>query len=173
MNETRPSAVVVLGSLESSGDPGRIQTAARAGGAEGPIGRLPHGYETVLGKWFGGSELSVGEWQRVALARAFLRRASIIILDEPTGAMDSWAEADWLGRFRALASGRTAIIVTHRFTTAMQADVIHVMEKGRVLEHGTHAELVESSGRYAESWALQMREVGHVSHGAGGVQVSR
>ena len=140
-----------------------IEAAARAAGADGIIARLPHGYETVLGKWFeGGVELSTGEWQRLALARAFMRHAPLIILDEPTSAMDSWAETDWLKRFRALAAGRTAMIVTHRFTTAMQADVIHVMSEGRVSEFGTHAQLLQRGGAYARSWRAQMR----AEHGA-------
>ena len=149
---------IALGDQAAS--PGRpeIEAAAHAAGADVPISRLPQEYETVLGKWFGGAELSVGEWQRVALARAFLRRASIIVLDEPTSMMDSWAEADWLARFRALAAGRTAIIITHRFTTAMQADVIHVMESGRIIEFGSHAELLALGGRYARSWTMQMQE---------------
>jgi len=135
-----------------------IEAAARAAGADGLIARLPKGYETLLGKWFeGGVELSTGEWQRLALARAFMRRAPLIILDEPTSAMDSWAESDWLKRFRALAAGRTAMIVTHRFTTAMQADVIHVMREGRVAEFGTHAQLLQRGGAYAQSWRAQMR----------------
>ena len=102
-------------------------------------------------------ELSTGEWQRIALARAFMRRAPLIILDEPTSAMDSWAESDWLRRFRTLAAGRTALIVTHRFTTAMQADVIYVMHEGRISEFGTHAQLVALDGAYARSWRDQMR----------------
>jgi ATP-binding cassette, subfamily B, bacterial len=135
-----------------------VEGAARAAGAEALIARLPHGYDTLLGRWFaGGVELSVGEWQRIALARAFLRRAPVIILDEPTSAMDSWAEADWLQRFRSLAAGRTAIVVTHRFTTAMQADVIHVMDNGRVIESGCHSELLRQEGAYAQSWQMQMR----------------
>ena len=135
-----------------------IEAAARAAGAEALIARLPHGYDTLLGNWFaGGVELSVGEWQRIALARAFLRRAPVIVLDEPTSAMDSWAEADWLQRFRSLAAKRTAIIITHRFTTAMQADVIHVMDKGRVIESGSHGELLRQEGAYAQSWRMQMR----------------
>ncbi|WP_334828866.1 ABC transporter ATP-binding protein [Nostoc sp.] len=134
-----------------------IETAAQGAGADIPIQRLPFGYDTLLGKWFGGAELSGGEWQRVALARAFLRQAPIIILDEPTSAMDSWAEADWLARFRNLAEGRTAIIITHRFTTAMQADIIHVVTNGRVIESGTHTELLAQGSFYAQSWQAQMR----------------
>jgi ATP-binding cassette subfamily B protein len=135
-----------------------IEKAAKAAGAHDPLARLPEGYDTMLGKWFGGAELSFGEWQRLALARAFLRHAEIIVLDEPTTAMDSWAEADWLGRFRALVAGRTALIITHRFTTAMQADIIHVMQAGRIIESGTHAELVTLGGRYGQSWKEQMKE---------------
>ena len=111
----------------------------------------------AVGTWFaGGTELSVGEWQRIALARAFLRRAPIIILDEPTSALDPWAEADWLERFRNLAAGRTSIIITHRFTTAMHADVIHVMDQGRIVESGSHQRLLEQNGLYAESWSRQI-----------------
>ena len=133
-----------------------IRKAATNAGAEQFIQRLPAGYDNMLGYWFEkGAELSVGEWQRVALARAFLREAPIILLDEPTSAMDPWAEADWLRRFRALAAGRTAILITHRFTTAMLADEIHVMEDGRILESGSHAELIARGGRYAEWGAMQ------------------
>jgi len=134
----------------------RIAAAARAAGADAPISRLPDVYEAVLGKWFGGAELSGGEWQRLALARAFLRQAEFIILDEPTSSMDSWAEADWLLRFRKLVAGRTALIITHRFTTAMQADCIHVLDQGRIIESGSHIELLASQGRYATSWRQQM-----------------
>jgi ATP-binding cassette subfamily B protein len=149
---------IALGDLTAEASDEEIKIAARGAGAEELISGLPEDYETLLGKWFsGGTELSVGEWQRLALARAFLRRASVIVLDEPTSAMDSWAEADWLDRFRELAAGRTALIITHRFTTAMRADVIHVMENGRILESGSHDELIAQAGRYAESWAAQMR----------------
>jgi ATP-binding cassette subfamily B protein len=106
-----------------------------------------------------GTDLSVGEWQRIALARAFLRQAPIILLDEPTSAMDSWSEADWLQRFRSLANGRTVVIITHRFTTAMRADVIHVMAEGQIVESGSHDELLALGGPYAQSWRAQMREV--------------
>jgi len=103
--------------------------------------------------------LSVGEWQRVALARAFFRDAPIVILDEPTSAMDSWAENEWISRFRERMSGKTALIITHRFTTAMHADVIHVMQAGEVTESGTHRELVAAGGHYAASWQRQLQEV--------------
>ncbi len=154
---------IALSDLAAKPDAVAIEAAAQAAGAGVPIQKLPQGYQSVLGKWFGGTELSGGEWQRVALARAFLRDASIIILDEPTSAMDSWAEADWLARFRTLVAGQTAIMITHRFTTAMQADIIHVMDAGRIIETGTHTELMALDGRYAESWRAQVRQrVGQV-----------
>lgn len=134
-----------------------IAAAADSAGAGGFIGRLPEKLDTLLGKHFAaGAELSVGEWQRIALARAFVRRAPIILLDEPTSSMDPWAEAEWFDRFRALVVERTAVIVTHRFTTAMRADVIHVMEGGRVVESGSHADLLARQGAYAQAWARQM-----------------
>ncbi|MEO6393750.1 MAG: ABC transporter ATP-binding protein [Pyrinomonadaceae bacterium] len=136
----------------------RVQAAARAAGADTVIEKLPGGYDQLLGRWFaGGAELSAGEWQRIALARAFLRDSPILLLDEPTSAMDPWAEAEWLDHFRQIANGRTAVIITHRFTTARFADVIHVMDDGRIVESGTHDELLACGGRYAESWATQMK----------------
>ena len=148
---------ILYGDLKSKPSELDLRTAIRAAGAEEIVARLPQHEQTLLGRWFaGGTELSVGEWQRIALARAFLRQAPIIILDEPTSALDPWAEADWLERFRNLAIGRTAIIITHRFTTAMHADVIHVMDRGRIVESGSHQRLVEQSGLYAESWTRQM-----------------
>jgi ATP-binding cassette subfamily B protein len=149
---------IALGDLAARPTTAAIAAAARAAGAEALIMRLPHQYETALGKWFGGAELSVGEWQRIALARAFLRHASLLILDEPTSAMDSWAEADWLTRFRRLAAGRTTVIITHRFTTAMQADYIYVMEGGRVAEAGSHSSLLALNGRYGQSWRTQTQK---------------
>ena len=135
-----------------------VEAAAKGGGAHGFISDLPEGYDSLLGRWFEtGSELSGGEWQRVALARAFFREAPLVILDEPTSSMDSWAENEWLERFRRMVHGRTALIITHRFTTARQADIIHVMSDGQVVESGTHEELIELGGRYASSWRKQVR----------------
>ncbi|MGC9293463.1 MAG: ABC transporter ATP-binding protein [Acidobacteriaceae bacterium] len=152
---------ITFGDIEAASDHARMWKAAQDAGALGPIERLPAGFESLLGKWFGGAELSGGEWQRVALARAFFRRASLIILDEPTSSMDSWAEQDWLDRFRTLTEGRTGLMIAHRFTTAMHADIIHVMDKGRVVESGTHKELMALGGPYARSWTAQMREINH------------
>jgi ATP-binding cassette subfamily B protein len=151
---------IALGDLFSQPDRLDVERAARAAGAHEVISRLPHGYDTLLGKWFAdGEELSAGEWQRLALARAYLRRAPILILDEPTSFMDSWAEADWFERLRELASGRTVLMITHRFTIAMRADIIHVMQSGRVIESGNHEQLLAQEGLYARSWADQMRVV--------------
>jgi ATP-binding cassette subfamily B protein len=148
-----------FGDVNRLTDEARIREAAEASGAMLPIEQLENGFDEILGKWFGNTELSGGEWQRIALARAFFRQASLIILDEPTSAMDSWAEQDWLARFRALTAGKTALMITHRFTTAMHADIIHVLDKGRVVESGTHEQLVAQGGAYAVSWAAQMREI--------------
>lgn len=136
-----------------------VEAAARRAGAHDFIMQLPNDYATLLGKWFPeGVQLSGGEWQRLALARSFLREAPIMILDEPTSYLDSWAELDWYDRFRQLANGRTAILITHRFITARRADVIHVMDQGRIVESGTHLELVDQGGVYADSWIRQTKE---------------
>ncbi|MBE7383305.1 MAG: ABC transporter ATP-binding protein [Leptolyngbya sp. SIO1E4] len=149
---------IALGDLTAIDQQERIQAAAADAGIHDKLTRLPQQYDTLLGKWFpGGTDLSGGEWQRISLARAFFRKAPIIVLDEPTSAMDPWAEADWLDRFRRMASGRTAIVITHRFTLAMRADQIHVMRAGSIVESGTHAQLLEQDGLYAESWRSQMQ----------------
>ncbi|MGH9768519.1 MAG: ABC transporter ATP-binding protein [Blastocatellia bacterium] len=135
-----------------------LESAIRSAGAEEIIRRLPRGHESVLGKLFiEGNELSVGEWQRIALARAFWRNSPIVLLDEPTSAMDSWAEAEWLNRFREVTAQRTALLITHRFTTAMRADVIHVMVGGEIVESGRHEELISLDGVYAQSWHEQTK----------------
>lgn len=148
---------IALGDIALAPTHDDLEIAAKAAGIHDRITRLPRGYDSQLGKGFpGGIDLSGGEWQRLALARAFLRRANLIILDEPTSALDPWAEADWLNRFRTLAQHRTALVITHRFTLAMQADMIHVMRSGEIVESGTHSELLARNGYYAESWRSQM-----------------
>jgi ATP-binding cassette, subfamily B, bacterial len=155
---------ILYGDLELEACDDELDVAIQAAGAAEIVSRLADREQTLLGRWFpGGTELSVGEWQRIALARAFLRRAPIIILDEPTSALDPWAEADWLERFRQLALGRTSIIITHRFTTAMHADVIYVMDRGRIVESGSHQRLLEQCGLYAESWSRQNMVAADVS----------
>ena len=133
-----------------------VMTAAKQSGADELIRRLPHGYDSMLGKWFeGGQELSIGEWQKVALARAFLRDSQILILDEPTIAMDAKAEADLFERFHELARGRMAILISHRLSTVKMADRIYVVDQGRIVECGTHDELVLRKGTYADLFETQ------------------
>lgn len=149
---------IALGDWRTNATPDAIEKAAKEAGIHDKIMRLPQGYDTLMGKWFAdGIDLSGGEWQRLALARAFLRQGEIILLDEPTSAMDPWAEHDWLERFRSMAKGRTAIVITHRFTLAMRADMIHVMRSGKIVESGNHEELLRQNGFYAQSWYEQMR----------------
>lgn len=133
-----------------------IREAAQKAGADAVIERLPQGYETVLGKWFeNGEELSVGEWQKVALARAFLRDAQVIVLDEPTSAMDARAEYEVFQRFRQLVAGRAAVLISHRFSTVRMADTIHVLQEGRIVESGSHGDLVRKAGVYASLFEIQ------------------
>jgi ATP-binding cassette subfamily B protein len=148
---------ITLSDLSRAGDTGEVESAARDAGLGELVSRLPAGYDTTLGKAFtGGTELSGGEWQRLALARSYFRRSPLIVLDEPTSSMDSWSEAQWFERFRHLATGATAIIITHRLTIARRADDIHVMENGTIVESGSHDALLEQGGRYARSWANQV-----------------
>ena len=137
----------------------QIIDSAKRAGAHDFIMRLPQGYETLLGKLFAsGTELSGGEWQRLALARSFLRQAPIMILDEPTSSIDSWGELDWYKRVRGGEEERTIIIITHRLIIAKQADIIHVMDSGKIVESGSHEELLALGGRYANSWHAQMQQ---------------
>jgi ATP-binding cassette subfamily B protein len=148
---------VGLGDLMAIEDRWAVAGAARSSGADELISGLPDGYDTPLGKWFDrGVNLSGGEWQKVALGRAFMRQdASILVLDEPTSALDAQAEYELFARLRQLAHGRTAIYISHRFSTVRQADRILFFEHGSLVEEGTHAELMDLRGRYARLFALQ------------------
>lgn len=163
--QTTAAQNIALGDLSAEPSMAALEAAARSAGAHEVIARLPQGYDTVLGRWFAdGTELSGGEWQRLALARAFLRRSQVMILDEPTSALDSWAESDWFGRFSVLAKGRTALIITHRFAIARHADMIHVMDAGRIVESGTHDDLRARGGLYAQSWSAQVETRSSLAH---------
>ncbi len=146
---------VGIGWTPSLGDRAAIEEAAARGGARDVLESLPEGYDTMLGRWFGGEQLSIGQWQRVAIARAFMRKSGVLVLDEPTASLDAEAEHAIFERFRQLAAGRTVLLVTHRFSTVRMADRIVVLDDGRVIEEGTHAELVRAGGQYARMFALQ------------------
>jgi ATP-binding cassette subfamily B protein len=150
---------VGLGSVAHLDDELRLQRAVEQGGARELVASLRGGLDAQLGRKFkDGVELSGGQWQKVALARAFMREeADILILDEPTAALDAEAEHAVFERFAALAKGRTTILISHRFPTVRMADRILVLEHGRVIEDGSHAELVRAGARYARLFDLQAR----------------
>lgn len=133
-----------------------LEAAAQRAGADDVAKMLPQGYDTELTKQFeGGVEISGGQWQKVALARGFVRNTALVILDEPTSALDAEAEYRLFEQWRELMQGRTTLIISHRFSTVRMADTIVVVENGRVVEQGTHSELIEQGGRYAELFEMQ------------------
>jgi ATP-binding cassette subfamily B protein len=150
---------IAFGSLGAHHDRAGVEQAARLTGALGLIERLPEGWDTTLSRAFtGGTELSGGEWQRLALSRAVFATsagAGVLILDEPTAAMDVRGEAEVYDRFLDLTRGVTTILISHRFSTVRRADRIVVVEHGRVIEDGSHAELLARGGRYADMYRLQ------------------
>ncbi|GAA3260175.1 ABC transporter ATP-binding protein [Dactylosporangium siamense] len=145
-----------LGAVEREPGPDDIHQAARAAGADGFLSALPEGYDTMLSPQFGdGQDLSLGQWQRVALARAFFRSAPVVVLDEPSAALDARAERALFDSVRELYRNRTVLLISHRFSTVRTADHIVVLEQGRIVEQGNHASLMAAGGLYAELFSIQ------------------
>jgi ATP-binding cassette, subfamily B, bacterial len=145
-----------VGRIEGAGDDEALWTAAKKSGADSLLRRLPGGLDQMLGRRFeGGVDLSGGEWQKFALARAYLRDAQVLILDEPTAALDAVAESEVFARFADLSRGKMALLISHRFSTVRSSDRIVVLEDGQIYEEGTHEQLVAHGGRYASLFELQ------------------
>jgi ATP-binding cassette subfamily B protein len=145
-----------FGNIELSPDSEKIKAATKHAGADSLISSLPKKYETILGKWFeDGEELSIGEWQKIALARAFLRESQFIVLDEPASSLDAKTEYEVFKRFRKLREGRAAVLISHRFSTVRMADRIFVFHEGKIIESGSHEELVRYAGKYANLFEKQ------------------
>jgi ATP-binding cassette subfamily B protein len=147
---------VAVGRIDAREDRARIVEAAHRSMADEVIGKLPRSYEQMLGKLFkSGVDLSGGEWQKIAIARAYMRDAPLLILDEPTAALDARSEFEVFQRFKELSQGKTAVIISHRFSTVRMADRIIVLDGGRIEEIGSHADLLAANGHYAELFELQ------------------
>jgi ATP-binding cassette subfamily B protein len=147
---------IAIGRIEDQDNIFRVRSAAQKSLAEDVVRKLPKGFDQVLGRRFeGGVDLSGGEWQKIALGRAYLRDAQVLILDEPTAALDAKSEHEVFERFAELTKGKMALLISHRFSTVKMADRILVLESGRIAEEGHHNELLQSKGRYAEMFELQ------------------
>ena len=142
------------------GNPEQVQDSARRANVPDMIQDMPQGYDTLLGRTFGKYTLSQGQWQQISIARAFAREnASLLILDEPTSNLDARAEYELFCRFRELAAGRTTVLISHRFSTVSIADRILVLNQGRIVEQGTHQDLLAQGGYYASLYRLHNRQM--------------
>jgi ATP-binding cassette subfamily B protein len=146
-------------------DRGQVERVAQAAHVHAMIEAMPLGYDTSLGHLFGEYSLSEGQWQKLAVARAFAREAAVFILDEPTSSLDVRSEHALFSRFHHLAQGRTTLLISHRFSLVNMADRILVMDKGRLVECGTHQELLARAGQYAVLYELHRRQVGASAKG--------
>jgi ATP-binding cassette subfamily B protein len=147
---------IAVGKIEELSNAATVESAASKSLADEVIARLGAGYEQMLGRRFeGGVDLSGGEWQKLALARAYLRDSQLLILDEPTAALDARSEYQVFQRFAELTAGKMALFISHRFSTVRMADRIVVLENGNIVEEGTHEKLTRMGGRYAEMFELQ------------------
>jgi ATP-binding cassette, subfamily B, bacterial len=145
-----------FGNLGRLHDDQAIAEAARLSGAAPAIEQLPHGYATLLGKEFpSGADLSLGQWQKLAIARAYLRDAVVLVLDEPTAALDARGEVAVYRQFRDMAQGKTTLLISHRLGSARLAERIVFLEHGRIIEQGSHDDLVARGGRYAEMYRVR------------------
>jgi ATP-binding cassette subfamily B protein len=149
---------IAAGNIKEKENRELIVRAAKSSLADGLAERLPKQYDQMLGKRFAdGVELSGGEWQKVALARAYMKDAQLLILDEPTAALDARAEYEVFQRFAELTKGKSAVLISHRFSTVRMADRILVLNRGEMMEVGSHEELIQRKGRYAELFELQAK----------------
>ncbi|GER90142.1 hypothetical protein KDW_43040 [Dictyobacter vulcani] len=159
-----------LGNVAHIEHPDSIQQAAIQAGIHEHITKLPHSYQTFLGRWLAddavGVDLSGGEWQKIALARMFMRKVDMLILDEPTAALDAQAEYDLYHQFHTFIQGRTSLLITHRFSTVSMADKIAVLEEGQIIACGSHQELLAQGGTYATLYRMQAANYLKNEHGS-------
>jgi len=147
---------IFLGDVEQKDNITKIKKAARQTDVDEKISGFPAGYDTLLGKWFkNGEELSIGQWQMIAISRAFFRDAQIVILDEPSSALDPETEMNIFSKLKNLMKGRAALIISHRYSTVKMADKILVLDKGHIIEQGSHEELIKENGKYARLYNTQ------------------
>ena len=149
---------IYLGDIDQKNDITRIKEAARQSDADKKISSFASGYDTILGRWFkNGEELSIGQWQMIAISRAFFRGAQLVILDEPSSALDPQTEMNIFSKLKELIKGRSALIISHRYSTVKMADKILVLDKGQIIEQGSHKELIGKNGKYAKLYNAQAK----------------